>query len=122
MAITVTNAGPAADTLHLLPTAWFRNTWSWDAGRAQAGHSRRPARTSVRIEHPFLGTLELLAGTRPDGTPPNCCSARTRPTQPPVRRAPDTPYPKDGIGDHVIHGAATVNPDRPARSAPPGTG
>ena len=24
----------------------------------------------------------------------------------------DTPYPKDGIGDHVIHGAATVNPDR----------
>src|SRR5262249_32289511 len=26
--------------------------------------------------------------------------------------APATPYPKDGINDHVIHGAATVNPDR----------
>ncbi len=25
--------------------------------------------------------------------------------------APITPYPKDGIGDHVITGAATVNPD-----------
>ena len=24
--------------------------------------------------------------------------------------APVTPYPKDGINDHVIHGAATVNP------------
>ncbi len=23
-----------------------------------------------------------------------------------------TPYPKDGINDHVIHGAATVNPER----------
>ncbi len=25
---------------------------------------------------------------------------------------PETPYPKDGINDHVIHGAATINPDR----------
>ena len=25
---------------------------------------------------------------------------------------PVTPYPKDGINDHVIHGAATVNPER----------
>ena len=27
--ISVTNEGPDADTLHVLPTAWFRNTWSW---------------------------------------------------------------------------------------------
>src|SRR5713226_2853573 len=27
--ITVDNRGPAAATLHLLPTLWFRNTWSW---------------------------------------------------------------------------------------------
>ena len=33
MAVRVTNAGPEADTLHVLPTAWFRNTWSWDDGR-----------------------------------------------------------------------------------------
>ena len=26
--------------------------------------------------------------------------------------APITPYPKDGIGEHVMHGAATVNPDQ----------
>jgi hypothetical protein len=30
MTISVTNAGPDAATLHVLPTAWFRNTWSWD--------------------------------------------------------------------------------------------
>ena len=28
---TVTNRGPEAATLHLLPTLWFRNTWSWAA-------------------------------------------------------------------------------------------
>src|SRR5271154_2763624 len=27
--ITATNRGPEASTLHLLPTLWFRNSWSW---------------------------------------------------------------------------------------------
>ena len=31
MTVRVTNAGPDAGTVHVLPTAWFRNTWSWDA-------------------------------------------------------------------------------------------
>ncbi len=38
MTISVTNAGPDAATLHVLPTAWFRNTWSWggpDAAEAR---------------------------------------------------------------------------------------
>src|SRR5207249_9863324 len=30
--ITVTNRGPERAALHLLPTLWFRNIWSWDAG------------------------------------------------------------------------------------------
>src|SRR5438477_7158443 len=30
--ITATNRGPEAVPLHLLPTLWFRNTWSWRAG------------------------------------------------------------------------------------------
>jgi hypothetical protein len=37
MAIQVTNRGPDADTLHVLPTAWFRNTWSWDATEPGGG-------------------------------------------------------------------------------------
>jgi mannosylglycerate hydrolase MGH1-like protein len=112
MTVRVTNAGPDADTLHVLPTAWFRNTWSWDADApkpelAGAGGS------AVRIEHPFLGTLELLAGPGPDGTSPVplFCENETN-----VERlfgvAPTTPYPKDGINDHVVGGAATVNPDQ----------
>jgi len=38
MAIQVTNAGPEAETVHVLPTAWFRNTWSW------GDNEPRPAR------------------------------------------------------------------------------
>src|SRR5678816_2311172 len=30
--ITATNRGPEAAPLHVLPTLWFRNTWSWDVG------------------------------------------------------------------------------------------
>ena len=54
MRVRVTNAGPDEETLHVLPTAWFRNTWSWDAEASkplmeQVGPGR------VRIEHPTHG-------------------------------------------------------------------
>ena len=48
MEISVTNAGPEAATLHVLPHLWFRNTWSWDVGAArpslQAAGADRVAR------------------------------------------------------------------------------
>jgi hypothetical protein len=110
MAITVTNAGPAAETLHVLPTAWFRNTWSWDTGTPKPViEAAGPA--SMTIEHPSLGTMELLAGGGPAGIAPAAlfCENETN-----LGRlygaAPVTPYPKDGINDHVISGASTVNP------------
>ena len=30
--ITVENRGPEAAPVHVLPTLWFRNTWSWEPG------------------------------------------------------------------------------------------
>ena len=60
MAIQVTNAGPEADTLHVLPTAWFRNTWSWGDDEPRPG-LRASGDRSVIIDHPFAGSLELLA-------------------------------------------------------------
>ena len=109
--ITVTNAGPDAGTLHVLPTAWFRNTWSWDFG-APKPVMAATGETSARIEHPYLGSLELLADSGPDGTSPTLlfCENETN-TARLYGAAPATPYPKDGINDHVIHGAATVNPE-----------
>ena len=37
MSVQVTNAGPDPDTLHVLPTAWFRNTWSWEVDSPRPG-------------------------------------------------------------------------------------
>ena len=66
MEISVTNAGPDADTLHVLPTAWFRNTWSWEVDAPKPAMTAT-GDTSVGIEHPFLGQLELMADSGPDG-------------------------------------------------------
>jgi Mannosylglycerate hydrolase MGH1-like glycoside hydrolase domain len=112
MTVRVTNAGPEADTIHVLPTAWFRNTWSWDIG-APKPVLRGGDEPKVALEHPFLGSLELLAGAGPDGTSPVAlfCENETN-TARLFGVAPATPFPKDGINDHVIHGAATVNPNR----------
>lgn len=117
MSVQVTNAGPDPATIHVLPTAWFRNTWSWDPG------SPRPelaatGDTSMRISHPSLGELELLAGPGPAGDSPSLlfCENETN-TQLLYDVAATTPYPKDGINDHVVTGAATVNPDRQGTKA-----
>jgi hypothetical protein len=112
MEISITNAGPEADTLHVLPTAWFRNTWSWDTG-APKPVMEAAGEAAVGVEHPFLGRLELLADTRPGGAEPTVlfCENETN-TARLYGAEPETPFPKDGIGDHVIHGAASVNPDR----------
>ncbi|WP_433307347.1 MGH1-like glycoside hydrolase domain-containing protein [Actinoplanes sp. CA-030573] len=112
MAISVTNAGPETETLHVLPTAWFRNTWSWEIDGA------RPAMTasgdaSVRIEHPTLGLLELTADAGPDGTAPTTLFCESETNMGRLYGVPGTTeYPKDGINDHVVNGATTVNPDR----------
>ncbi len=112
MRISVTNAGPAEETLHVLPTAWFRNTWSWDHAAPRPVLSAA-ADGTVTIAHPFLGDLELTAGAGPDGAQPVplFCENETN-TQRLYGSECATPYPKDGINDHVISGTATVNPAR----------
>jgi hypothetical protein len=69
--------------------------------------------SAVGIDHPFLGPLELIAGPGPDGRMPTAvfCENETN-AERLFGAAPVTPYPKDGINDHVVNGAATVNPER----------
>jgi hypothetical protein len=54
MTVEATNAGPEADVLHVLPTAWYRNTWSWEVGAAPDTLAATGP-TTVGIPHPFLG-------------------------------------------------------------------
>jgi hypothetical protein len=120
MRISVTNAGAETATLHVLPTAWFRNTWACGEDETKArprltavpgAGPGRPAWATVAADHPLVGDMRLLAGPGPDGGLPDLlfCDNETN-TELLYDAPPITPYPKDGIGDHVISGAATVNP------------
>jgi len=94
----------------VLPTVWFRNTWSWDTDdpKPVLVGTGGPA---ITLEHPFLGSLELLAGAAPDGTNPVPLFCENETNIEPLFGTPGpTPYPTVGINDHVVGGAATVNP------------
>src|SRR5579872_636378 len=60
--INVVNRGPAEGTLHLLPTLWLRNTWSW--GRTGEGYWPKgelslSGEHRISAEHASLGKFQL---------------------------------------------------------------
>ncbi len=68
--IRVTSRGPEAATLHVLPTLWFRNTWSW--GCTHEGCWIKPslsaaAENEIAAKHVTLGKYRLRADP-PEGT------------------------------------------------------
>src|SRR3954453_12392267 len=104
MRITVRNAGPERRTLHLLPTLWFRNTWDWDAGASRPLLRRTDNR--IIVDHETLGRRVLTWSGDPT---PAFCDNVTNTEQ--LYGTPNVvPWPKDGINDFVVHGAATLNP------------
>ena len=104
LTIRVTNAGPEADTLHVLPTAWYRNTWSWAPDGEPKPELRLEGAGRIVTEHPFLGELELVGQGEPGVL---FCENETNMER--LYGVPSsTPTPKDGINDHVVSGAATV--------------
>jgi len=98
------NTGATAQTLHVLPTLWFRNTWAWGITDTQPALHVENGR--IVADHTVLGRMFLVG----DGvcTPLVCDneSNAERLWGSPSRSA----YPKDGINDHVVHAAPTVNP------------
>ncbi len=107
--ITARNAGPDPATLHLLPTLWFRNTWTW---HTPPPHGPAPviiAQDGALVaEHPELGRRTLTASGDPA---PLFCENETNAPRLFDGAAALTRFPKDGIGDHVVGGADTVNPE-----------
>ncbi len=68
--ITVANRGPESAAIHVLPTLWFRNTWSW--GRSGEGYPgrgclTREANDTIISRHPTLGEHRLAVGLGPEG-------------------------------------------------------
>ena len=107
MRIVVHNHGPDAEELHVLPTLWFRNTWEWDGSEKPVIRLEGDA---IRAEMDDAFVYELVSGAGPGGAPVALfCENETN--HPRVfGGAATTPFPKDGINDHVVGGAETVNP------------
>ena len=109
--VTVRNMGSERATLHLLPTLWFRNDWSWDP-EVPKPCIDGPASAQLRAEHQRLGTLVLTG----DGSPESLfCDNESNARR--LWSAAGPAYPKDGINDHVVSGAATVNPEHTGTKA-----
>jgi hypothetical protein len=107
--IIVHNRGPEDAPIHVLPTLWFRNTWSFPphdprprlAAMAGADHP------TVQADHHELGPMYLHAET---GAELLFCENETNAQRLWGRDNP-TPFVKDGIGACVVEGRAdTVNP------------
>ena len=110
--VDVTNVGPERDVLHVLPTAWFRNTWSWDHD-AERPTLEADGDRALTIHHPWLGRLQLTASLDHEGATAQIlvCDNESNPNRR-VGATPGSAYPKDAINDHVVDGADSVNPDR----------
>ena len=117
MRIRVRNRGPDEATLHVLPTLWYRNDWSWDPEAERPTVYASADSTTVLARHRQAGEYTLQVGPGPDGEQPELLFCENETNFARLDGPPVTPYPKDGINDHIVGGAATVNPDRTGTKA-----
>ena len=120
IAITACNRGPEPAPLHLLPTVWFRNTWSWtaDVPRPSLAADPSPPGTSIRLDDPIYGR-RVAALRRRAGAALHRERDQHRTA---LRGARTPPYAKDGFDDAVVHGRLdAVNPEHRAPRPRPTT-
>ncbi len=104
--LTVRNAGPEGAAIDVLPTLWFKNTWSWGLDDCRPILQAKDGR--IVAEHHELGRMTLSGDSAPELL---FCENETNAAR--LWGADGTTrYPKDGINDRVVNGAATVNPDQ----------
>src|SRR6266851_2092120 len=121
--ITAHNRGPARAPLHLLPTLWFRNTWSWKGGIEEdipKPAIRLAGRDGVVAEHARLGRLNLVAAAAlgtVDG--PRWMFTENETNVQRLYGQPNpSPYVKDGFHAAVVeHRADAVHPEGGTKSA-----
>jgi hypothetical protein len=111
--ITAANRGPDAATLSILPTIWFRNTWSW-GGSAPRPQMRRVSGPAIELTHHVLGKRGLYF----EGDPELLFTENE--TNHKRLFGVENGYPcvKDGINDYIVHEAKdAVSPERKGTKA-----
>jgi Glycosyl hydrolase family 63 C-terminal domain len=103
---TVHNRGGEAAELTLLPTLWFRNTWSWGykeggpMGDEQGKPQLKKSLSGIELNHPIEGTYFLYA----QGTP-ECIFTENETNHQKLYNTPNaSPYTKDAFHRFIVHG------------------
>ena len=117
--ITVTNRGPETAACHVLPTLWFRNTWSWGYEKGPMGDTPekpqlrqiegKAGTAAVEANHPAAGTYYLYAENAPD-----LLFTENETNQARFSNSPkDHFYVKDAFHRYLVNGEkGAVNPAR----------
>jgi hypothetical protein len=101
--ITAINRGPEPAMLHVLPTLWFRNTWSWQNDPEKPLLEQQPGPEDVAVIaawHPDLGIRYLYC----ENLPPLLFTENETNTQRLFNEPSQSEYAKDGINDCVVSG------------------
>jgi hypothetical protein len=115
--ISVCNRGPRTATLHVLPTLWYRNTWSWEGGGINpvVRDTTTPAGDRIiAASHRQLGELELrLAGS------PQLLFTHNETNNKRLFGGDNvTPYVKDAFHEYVVnHRIDALSPERKGTKA-----
>ena len=108
--ITIENRGTAAADLHVLPTLWFRNRWSWNGvtprPAMREGHAP-PGSRAVTLDEAMYGQRFAYF----EGAPPLLFTDNDTNAARLFDAPNETAFVKDGIGDFVVGGRAdAINP------------
>ncbi len=113
--ITVANRGPEAATVHLLPTLWFRNTWSWGCTDEAPEVKPRLALEGDNVviaRHPTLGAMRWTSMPGLDGASPQWLFTENETNSERLYGViNDSRKVKDAFHECVVHGKSdAVNP------------
>jgi len=110
--ISVSNRGPESAEIHVLPTIWFRNTWSWGRGAPKPALYAASSNEIV-LNEPQYGLRRLLM----DGAG-ELLFTENETNYRRVFQAENPGFVKDGVHDYVIQGDRNaVNPARTGTKA-----
>ena len=109
--ITAHNHGPEDHPIWLLPTVWFRNTWSWKQDTKRP-NLKADGDGAVFISHEEMPDMRLSC---PEADSILFCENDTNRHR---LYGQDGPlFPKDGINDHILNGDPSVNPEKTGTKA-----
>jgi len=97
--ISAVNRGPDASQINLLPTVWFRNTWSWNNQNGKSRPRLSHDGSVIELDHPEFGTRWLHC----DGTPELLFTENETNAERLFNAPNASPFVKDGINEYIVH-------------------